>query len=184
MNTDLHKLTTKELGRLFPIVISEPQPEWPELFAREKRVIRELLGSKSARRIAHVGSTAVPGLVAKPAIDILVTIPAGAAVKEKIILTMTANGYEHMQAQAGHIMVVKGYTPEGFKGQAYHVHLGPADQKELSDMRRFRDVLRSDAAVAGDYAALKKRLAVRHRYDREAYTEAKTAFIHQALAMA
>jgi len=85
MTKDLHKLTSKELGRLFPIVISEPNQQWPDLFVEEKNRIIALLGAQTAIRIEHIGSTAVPGLAAKPTIDMLVEVPEGADIKARII---------------------------------------------------------------------------------------------------
>ncbi len=174
---NLDKLTTEELGRLFPIIMSGPRTEWPLLFLQEKKNIVRLLGGEIALRIEHIGSTAVSDLSAKPTIDILVEIPAGDDIKYKIIKKTTSHGYRYMHEQTDHIMVVKGYTPEGFKGQCYHIHMGPKDCDDLWDRLYFRDYLRSNPSAAGEYAKLKRGLAIKYKYDREAYTEAKTDFI-------
>ncbi len=184
MTKDLHKLSRKELGQLFPIIISEPKSDWPDLFLKEKDNIIELLGKEIAIRVEHIGSTAVPNLPSKPTIDILVEIPKGDDVKAKILDAMTSSGYNYMHEQDSHIMVVKGYTPEGIKGQSYHIHLGTLDHNELLDMLLFRDYLKSNISVADKYSKLKKNLASLHKHDREAYTEAKTTFITKTLKKA
>lgn len=120
MTKDLDLLTREELGRLFPIIISEPKAKWPDLFVQEKKQIIELLGKKTAIKVEHMGSTAVPNLPAKPTIDILVEIPKGDDVHHRIKSIMTSHGYIYMQDQIKHLMFVKGYTPEGFKGQCFH----------------------------------------------------------------
>jgi GrpB-like predicted nucleotidyltransferase (UPF0157 family) len=184
MAKDLHTLSREELGQLFPIIISEPKSHWPYLFLQEKDNIIGLLGKKIAIMVEHIGSTAVPNLPAKPTVDILVEIPNGNDVKTKIINMMTSNGYNYMHEQDNHIMVVKGYTPEGIKGQSYHIHMGTKDHNELGDMLLFRDYLKSNISVADEYSKLKKNLASLHKHDREAYTKAKTTFIKKILAKA
>ncbi|WP_028585273.1 GrpB family protein [Desulfogranum mediterraneum] len=184
MAKDLDTLTKDELGQLFPIIISESQKEWAELFLGEQNRIIALLGKNRALRIEHIGSTAVPGLPAKPTIDILVEIPKGEQVEREIVEIMSAEGYHQIRDQREHLMLVKGYTPEGFAGQCYHLHLAPRDQTALWDRIYFRDYLKAHPRAAREYAALKQRLARRHTFDREAYTAAKNSFIEQATARA
>lgn len=179
MEKDLHKLTREELGRLFPIILTPYNDAWPDRFEKEKDRIISLLGEHTALRVEHIGSTAVPGLEAKPTIDMLVEIPKGEQTEDRIIRIMTSNGYDYMKNQKDHIMVVKGYSPEGFKGQCYHIHMGPADHKALWNRVLFRRYLKKHPDSADEYAALKKKLAETYRFDREAYTEAKTEFIEK-----
>lgn len=176
MARDLEKLTSEELGRLFPIIISEPKTEWKDLFIQEKKEINALLGKEIALRIEHIGSTAVPNLAAKPTIDILVEIPENEKVKDIIIGIMTSHGYRHVP-EPEHLMIVKGYTPEGFKGQCYHIHMGIKENDDLWDRLYFRDYLIENPSVAHEYAELKKYLESKYKHDRDGYTEAKTKFI-------
>ncbi len=176
-------MSRAELGRLFPVSISESDPEWPVLFEAEKAVLADSLGAEIAGRIEHVGSTAVPGLVAKPVIDVLLEIAQDAdlsLLRER----MGALGYEVNERPENPppcLMFVKGYTPEGYRGQAYHVHVRyPGDWDEIV----FRDFLRSHPKDARSYAELKLALAELHRNDREAYTEAKTDFVRDAVRRA
>ncbi len=178
---ELQNLSNRELGKLFPIVMAEPDPDWPMAFEMERSQLLGLLGENLARKIEHVGSTSVPGLLAKPTIDIILDIPAGPRPKKEIIPMLTSSGYIHMHQQENHIMMVKGYTPRGMEVPSYHIHLGSFHQKELKEMQIFRDILRSDAETAGAYARLKTGLAQRYKHDREGYTQAKTDFIKRAL---
>ncbi|MGD0343278.1 MAG: GrpB family protein, partial [Bacteroidales bacterium] len=74
MSEDLNKLSIEELGRLFPIIITEYNPDWRGIYLNEKKMILKAIGSNNVKRIDHIGSTAVPGLCAKPTIDILIQV--------------------------------------------------------------------------------------------------------------
>ncbi|HCY84091.1 MAG TPA: hypothetical protein DHV36_03045 [Desulfobacteraceae bacterium] len=184
MSRELNQLSREALGRLFPVILSKYRPEWPARFEKEKVHIQACLGSCPVRRIVHFGSTAVPGLTAKPTIDILVEIPAAEDAQAKIIRKMTDGGYQHVADHVDHLMMVKGYTPEGFKGQCIHVHMAAAGRVDLWQRVSFRDYLIAHPAVAAEYAALKTKLAAEFRYDRDAYTVAKTEFITRVTKLA
>ena len=116
-------------------------------------------------------------MLSKPTIDILVEIPVRTSTHDDIKEIMISSGYIYMTEQTNHLMFVRGYTPEGFKGQCYHIHMGPKDQESLWDRLYFRDFLISNPTVAAEYAALKMDLSKKFQYDRDAYTDAKTEFI-------
>jgi GrpB-like predicted nucleotidyltransferase (UPF0157 family) len=177
MSENLDLLNREELGRLFPVIISEPKDEWKNLFIREKRRIIRLLKRERAIRVEHIGSTSVPGLLAKPTIDILVEIPDQKIKQNEIKEIMVSAGYIHIKEQVNHMMFVKGYTPEGFRGQCYHIHMGTKGEESLWERIYFRDYLISNPGVAEEYAELKKVLAKKYQFDRDAYTDAKTDFI-------
>ncbi len=183
MTKNLDELSTAELGQLFPIILSAPRTEWKDLFTKEKKKIITLLGDKLALRVEHFGSTAVPHLIAKPTIDILVEIPEDEHIKNQIIKIMTSNGYGHVPGPK-HLMIVKGYTPEGFKGQCYHIHMVPKKDDGFWDRLYFRDYLIANPSVASEYAELKKDLAAKYEHDRDEYTKAKTEFIKKVTQIA
>lgn len=179
MLTDLHSLSPEELGKLFPIIVVEYNSEWPAIFEQEKKRLQNLLGDL-AIRIEHFGSTAVPGLAAKPTIDILIEIPKGKTAEKQIITSMQEADYHYIprtDSPPPYPMFVKGYTPEGFKGQAFHIHMAPGDHSGLWDRIYFRDYLINHSETAREYERLKQELAVKHKYNREDYTEAKAAFV-------
>ena len=71
---DLNEMSNEELWQLFPIILSPHNPEWPRRYKTEKELLIKTIGAENIVRINHIGSTAVPGLTAKPTIDILLEI--------------------------------------------------------------------------------------------------------------
>ena len=176
----LKELTPEELGALFPIFLSDHNPDWINLYREEERLIRIALGNSGIVRISHIGSTAIPGLKAKPTIDILLEIPE--PVDEELLLNkLTELGYDFIpkpENPAPHMMFAKGYTPDGFRGQACHIHVRyPGNWEEI----RFRDYLLSHPEAAKGYEILKQHLAITFPNDREGYTEGKSEFIRELL---
>ena len=163
-----------ELGRLYPVIITDYDRNWPVLFDKEKRILTNLFVSNL--RIEHIGSTAVTGLSAKPTIDILIEKPDNIN-DDQIIRTMTGNEYIHMIEQTQHLMFVKGYSATGLEKESYHIHMGPLDQDWLWDRIYFRDYLRKNLNEAQTYEKMKRKLSIQYRNDRDAYTEAKTEYI-------
>jgi GrpB-like predicted nucleotidyltransferase (UPF0157 family) len=113
MNKDLNNLSTKELGKLFPIIISEYNPDWKNMFSAEKQTLERVIGIGNTRRIEHIGSTAVPGLCAKPTIDILVEIKDDTDT-DLIIYKLKLLDYHYIpkpENSPPHMMFTKGYLP-------------------------------------------------------------------------
>ena len=176
-------MTNEELWALFPIILSEHRAEWTKFYEQEKDTIISALGTKNISRIIHIGSTSVPGLIAKPTIDILLEIPTDADIPSLTAALISAGYICNTQPNnpAPHLMFMKGYTPQGFRGQAVHLHVRfPGDWDELY----FRDYLRSHPETAKSYGKLKQNLQLRYEHDRDAYTEAKTDFIQEATRLA
>jgi GrpB-like predicted nucleotidyltransferase (UPF0157 family) len=123
------------------------------------------------------------GMIAKPTIDILLEVFENVE-NDYIIRQMEENGYIYspqVNNPPPHMMYLKGYTPEGFKGQAYHVHVRYAgDWDELY----FRDYLISNPDLAKRYGLLKLELKKIYEFDRDGYTEAKSEFIKEVTQMA
>ena len=162
---------------LTEVRICKYDPEWPHLFSRIERELRPRVGGL-ARAIEHVGSTSVPGLAAKPIIDIELVIASVyqfPSVKQRL---------EHF-----------GYIHRGTLGipdrevfrcvidlPKHHLYVCETDARSLREHLCFRDTLRQNPQLAAQYAALKQALAEQYRNDREAYTEAKTGFVRSVLA--
>jgi GrpB-like predicted nucleotidyltransferase (UPF0157 family) len=161
-----------------PIQLAPPDPAWPARFELERAALQEAIGEWVHGGIHHVGSTAVPGLEAKPIIDILAGVrdlePARAC-----FVQLAGLGYLYAP-----------YLPEEMHWfckpdparRTHHLHLIPAGSERFRDELAFRDLLRADPEIADRYAALKRALAERHRNDREGYTEAKSAFVRASLS--
>jgi len=174
----LHDMSIKELGQLFPIIIQNHSGKWISLYQAESKLITDSFLQSDIVKIDHIGSTAIPGIKAKPTIDILLQI------SEQVDISKVKNIFnsldyllnEHPENPTLHLTFVKGYTTEGFKEQTYHVHVRyHGDWDEI----RFRDYLINDNAIAKEYEALKLELADKFRNDREAYTDSKTCWIEK-----
>lgn len=176
-------MTPEELGRLFPITLSEHNPDWAEQYRKEATAIQKALPKGCIHRCEHIGSTAIPGIKAKPTIDILLQIHRNSDT-EKIIIKIQALGYEYIPKPENpppHALFVKGYTTKGFSGQAFHIHLRfPGDWDEP----QFRDYLIGHPEQAGEYERLKIHLTEKHRYNREDYTTGKTEFVGKIMTLA
>lgn len=183
MRTNLDNLTTEELGMLFPVVISDPDPHWPEYFELERTEIEKSLAHMNSIFINHIGSTAIPDLKAKPTIDILIEIPEETDA-EWIVQQLVHIGYHFIPRPENpppHMMFVKGYSESGLKALSYHIHVRyQGDWDEIY----FRDYLRKHPETAREYAGLKIKLADVHKNNREAYTEGKTGFINRIVQQA
>jgi GrpB-like predicted nucleotidyltransferase (UPF0157 family) len=157
--------------------ICDYDPEWPHVFSRIECKLREHVGTLAVA-VEHVGSTSVPGLAAKPIIDIEIVIASVyqfPSIKERL----EKFGYIHR-------------GPIGVPGReafscvidlpAHHLYVCETGAGPLREHLCFRDALRQSPELAAAYAALKRTLAEQHRYDRDAYTEAKTSFIRSVIA--
>jgi GrpB-like predicted nucleotidyltransferase (UPF0157 family) len=160
--------------------LSAYSPMWPAVFDIERARLQAIFGADAAL-IEHIGSTAVPGLGARPIIDIMLGVPA-LAIVERAMPRLASEGYRHVpeleRATPQRRYFVK---PDGQPGH-FHLHAVVVDTPFWRDHLAFRDALRADPALAAQYSKLKQRLAARHPNDREAYSEGKGAFIREALA--
>ena len=167
------------------ITIAPYDPLWPALFEAEARKIREGLGAL-ALRVDHVGSTAVPGLAAKPVIDIQVSV-ASLEPLESYSLPLSSLGYRHVPL--GEFDRVYPYfcKPETWP-HTHHVHLCVLGSVEERNHLAFRDYLRHQPDVAAEYVRLKKELAALHHGNtlesQESYSLAKTEFVRSVLQRA
>ena len=167
---------TRSLGLESGIVrLVEYDPGWPELFRREAERIAAAI-APLAVRLEHGGSTAVPGLVAKPVLDILGGYAASADLVP-LIAALGRAGYLHRGEQG---IPGREFFRRG-EPRAYHLHLTAVGSGFWRDHLEFRELLRADPGVRAAYAALKRDLAGRYPRDREAYIEGKGPFVLEAL---
>ncbi len=167
-----NKDETELLGSLYPIILCEHNPEYKKLYEIERDFLLGVFGDKVVR-ISHIGSTAVPGLTAKPTVDILLEIKENTDLSH-ITDYLTKNGYIVNRPSIDIVLYIKGYTPKGFEGQAYHIHVrNSGDHNELY----FRDYLIAHPDIAKQYGELKQGLKEKFEHDRDGYTEAKSEFI-------
>ena len=156
-----------------PIRIVAYDPSWPDQFIAERSALEEAIGVWATGGIHHVGSSAVPGLDAKPIIDILVGVDSLEASRA-CFDPLAELGYLYAPYCAEEMhWFCKPYPSR----RTHHLHLVPTDSRRFREELAFRDELRASPEVAAEYAALKRRLAELFPRDREAYTEAKADFI-------
>lgn len=164
-----------------PVAIAPPDPDWRRRGDAERGLLDALLAAWLAVPVEHVGSTSVPGLAAKPIIDLQAAI-ADLAVTDAVAATLAPHGWHlvppHLDRRPWRRFLVR---VAGGRRWA-HLHLMTLATDRWHDQLRLRDALRADPALAAAYADLKQRLATAHPTDREAYTVAKTAFVRQTLA--
>lgn len=165
-------MTLEELWELFPVVLEPHSPQWKMQALEEIASLQKLLNSYNPV-ISHIGSTAIPGIMAKPIVDILVEI-APEVDFNSIKQLMERSGYICMSESEQRISFNKGYTPEGYAAKVFHIHFHRfGDNMEI----RFRDYLTVHPQAAREYEQLKLGLAAKYRNNRDAYTSAKTDFI-------
>jgi GrpB-like predicted nucleotidyltransferase (UPF0157 family) len=160
-----------------PIRLAPYEPSWPDRFDQERTALEEAMGTWATGGIHHVGSTAVPGLEAKPIIDILVGVDSLAASRAYFD-PLTKLGYLYFPYRADEMHWFCKPHPSR---RTHHLHLIPTGSRRFRDELAFRDQLRASPETADEYAALKRDLAERFANDREAYTEAKDKFIQRVL---
>lgn len=165
-----------------PIVIVEYDPQWPILFEQEKKAIWAAIG-QFVRGIEHMGSTAVPGLPAKPLIDICVGLQ-DIDDAMKCIEPLKALGYEYVP-EYEKVLPDRRYFRKGLPGKrTHHLHMWRINSAGWNRHLLFRDTLRAQPQLAQDYLALKERLAKKYGHDRPAYSDAKSEFVESVLARA
>ncbi len=172
MDKLLSEMTLEELWQLFPIFLTEQQKDWSSWYEEEEEYLLTLL--PESVKIYHIGSTSIPHIWAKPIIDILIEadINLFQVIKEQLM----NNGYTCMHEDEYQIDFNKGYTTKGFAERVFHLHLkGNGDNDQLY----FRDFLTEHIDVAKQYEQLKLFLSEKYKYNREAYTNCKTEFIHK-----
>jgi GrpB-like predicted nucleotidyltransferase (UPF0157 family) len=159
-----------------PILIAAYDPRWPARFAHLRDHLAAALGPL-ALRIEHVGSTAVPGLAAKPIIDLDIVVATPGDLPA-VIERLHPLGYTH-EGDLGVPGRDAFAAPPG--SPPHHLYACPLGSPALARHLALRDRLRTDPEAAAAYADLKRALAARFHDDRTAYTEAKTAFIDSLL---
>ena len=159
--------------------------KWPEQFETEATRIRDAMVGL-ALRIEHVGSTAVPGIAAKPVIDIQVSV-ASLDDLDVYAAPLARLGYAHIPFGAVDAVYPFFRKPDAWPS-THHIHLCVRGSEHERRHLAFRDYLRAHPAIAARYVALKRRLAAAHDgtslESRERYSLAKTPFINRVLEQA
>ena len=176
---EIRAVTIGELAPLTsPILLVDYDPGWPHLFKREARRLRATLGDQ-ALQVEHTGSTSVPGLAAKPIIDILLVVPDSGDER----------AYVPRLEEAGYVLRIREpdwYEHRLLKGPdtAVNVHVLSEHCPEIQRMLDFRDWLRTNDADRELYERTKRQLAENEWMYVQNYADAKTAVVEEILARA
>jgi GrpB-like predicted nucleotidyltransferase (UPF0157 family) len=163
------------------VVLVPYSAQWPALFEHARHELAGVFGDL-APGIEHIGSTAVPGLAAKPIIDILLGAASLADIESRIE-ALGRLGYEYIPRFETELPLRR-YFDRRARACPCHLHAVTIQSDFWREHLAFRDALRADPALAAEYGALKQRLAVAFRDDASRYTEAKGPFIRGVVAAA
>ncbi len=168
------------------VAIEPYDPAWPQRFAEEAAHLRATLPTDLIGRIEHFGSTAVPGLAAKPIIDMLVEVPDLNQVHSRIAPFLQDRGYDYFwrlkENRSG--LAYTWFIKRDTSGRrTHHVHFLEPRSPHWERLL-FRDYLIANPQVAAEYAAIKQRATAAHADDRAAFAEAKGKFIDRITAVA
>lgn len=160
------------------VELVDHDPAWVDRFHYEREALERAIERWLVGPIEHVGSTAVPGLRAKPVIDIMAPVENLPASRGALpVLAGLEYQYWPYKAEVMHWLCK---PSDAFR--THHLHLVPFGSRLWHARLSFRERLRADPVVAAEYTALKEELARRFANDREAYTEGKTAFVERVVA--
>ena len=151
------------------VVIVDYDPAWPQRFADEAARVAPIVGAD----VHHIGSTAVPGLAAKPVIDLMALVSDIEGPLGRLIARAQYTYPRELGPQSAHRAWL---CHPSLAHRLHHLHLTD-DSAMFARHLAFRDALRVDPALCAEYVALKRELASRFRNDRDAYGDAKTEFI-------
>jgi GrpB-like predicted nucleotidyltransferase (UPF0157 family) len=167
------------------IEIVEYDPNWLRLFEEERALLERILPADLVLTIEHGGSTAIPGLAAKPIIDIFIAVRSIEAAHTALVAPIEGIGYAYWAENPNkdRMFFVKGMPPCG-DGRTHHIHVFEPTSEFFQRALAFRDYLREHPDEAERYHQLKQELAQRHRSDREAYSRAKDAYVLAVIEIA
>ncbi len=154
---------------------------WPARFAAERLRLHDRL--PHFRAIEHIGSTAVPGMPAKPVIDMVAGVDT-MAIADESIESILDLGYTTSPPFNATLADRRWFMRSAAGTRTHHLHVVVWGGRPWTEFLRFRDALHADAGLAARYVELKRVLADRFRSDREAYTNAKADFVASALSQA
>ena len=159
-------------------------PRWADRARTERERLTRLLAPWLAGGVEHAGSTAVPGLAAKPIIDLMASVSDLDVTVDQASTRLAADGWHYVPPELDQRPWRRFFVKPDASGQRReeHLHLIQAGHPRWAEQITFRDALRRDGQLAQRYADLKRQLAAEHGHDREAYSAGKARFIAAVLA--
>ena len=161
------------------MIVVEYSTEWPRIYQQERLVLQRLLGDEWVR-CHHIGSTSVPGLSAKPVVDILIEVRSLASL-DSLSEMMKSIGYEP-KGEFG--IPGRRYFPKGGDQRTHHIHAFAAGDPQIAKYLALRDYLRTSPEAVAEYAAIKRAASLAHETDPEGYVAFKHDFVEAMVAKA
>lgn len=157
------------------VLLVDYDPAWPDSFEEMASRLRKTVSPGIALRIEHYGSTAIPGIPAKPVIDILMEVPSFPEARRNLIPLFNRLECEYWWYDEHMLFIIR---DELTGGRTHHIHVAPEGHRVWEGLA-FRDYLRTHPGEAQRYAVLKQKLAESHGNNREAYTDLKADFVRE-----
>jgi GrpB-like predicted nucleotidyltransferase (UPF0157 family) len=154
------------------------QDTWPSLFEAERQLLENVLAPWLCASIEHIGSTAVPGLAAKPVIDIMAPVRS---LDDALPAIAVAAQHDYLY-YSYKVDVMHWFCKPSPAHRTHHLHLVPYGSLLWNERIAFRQALRGSKSLAEEYAQLKYELAAAFQADREGYTQAKEPFVRRVLS--
>lgn len=188
MTKSLKELKKEDWNRLFPIELVDHNPEWKNIYKKEKQRILNKVSEEKILRIEHFGSTSITSIKSKPYIDLMIEIPKELLFDKTLIDEFKELGYSHFKVPTRenieeYSTFGKGYNVDGTKEQIFHIHMCPKDNIMWKQIE-FRDYLNANKKRAKEYEDLKIELASKFKNDRGSYVLGKTDFVNETINLA
>lgn len=166
-------------AKIRTIIVAPYDPDWPLQFEAAATALRPAFGDNLIA-LHHVGSTSVPGLAAKPTLDLL------GVVKSLALVTETRSAFESLGFQARGAYGIEGreFFVKGAPNPTHHLHVYEEGHVEILKHLVFRDYLRAHSEAAAEYAALKSKLAALYKLDPVSYQDGKSDWIRRVVLQA
>jgi GrpB-like predicted nucleotidyltransferase (UPF0157 family) len=161
------------------VEIADYSDQWPLMFESEAELIRQAFAPEVVR-VEHIGSTAVPGMGAKPVVDILLGATSLDSIESRIS-ALASCGYRYIAEYEDQIPQRRYFVKPAEGDEKFHLHAVERTSQFWRDHLAFRDVLRTDRRIFDAYLSLKRILAESLKMDRDAYTRAKAPFIESVV---
>ena len=161
------------------VELQEYSPTWPARFEEEKTRLLAVIPADLIHAIEHFGSTSIPGLAAKPIIDMLVEVSDAERARTVFPGVLGPQGYDCIPQPEAEEQIYLCIRRDNAGRRTHHLHIGTPGFK--ASEQAFRDILLAHPEAAAEYGRLKRRLAREYHNDRLGYTEAKTEFIRRIM---
>ncbi|MDW2886534.1 GrpB family protein [Exiguobacterium artemiae] len=180
MNGKNHESSSIPAWAYETVEIQASSSQWEQRGLQEKIKLSNILSQFDVKEVEHIGSTAVPGLSAKPIIDMMVRVISFEKINE-IIDTLVSNNWNYVPPELDGQDWRRFFVQVEKDKRVAHLQLIQVNEVRWEEQIKFRDKLRADPSLIKEYGEIKRKLAKEYRDDRERYTQGKSDFINRVL---